>query len=102
MGKAYAFLYSSGVLYLRLQDGDPFAQYPDDADVPEGESEVAFRIRAATEIKGIGNELYKKASDLSCMKLQHSLVLSATVGKHGVCADMLVAYNRSIELCFGA
>ena len=51
-----------------LQDGDPFAQYPDDADVPEGESEVAFRIRAATEIKGIGNELYKKVSDgsLAC------------------------------------
>ena len=98
-----ALVYSSGMLYLHLQDGDPFAQYPDDADVPEGESEVAFRIRAATEIKGIGNELYKKASGFTCRKLHSTPVLFVTVGKHSVCANMFVAYNRrSIYLCFGA
>ena len=64
-----------------LQDGDPFAQYPDDADVPEGESEVAFRIRAATEIKGIGNELYKKASDgrFCTLVVKKELLLSCLV-----------------------
>lgn len=61
-----------------VQDGDPFAQYPDDADVPDGESEVTFRIRAATEIKGIGNELYKKARHLRavlCSQLHLSFML---------------------------
>ena len=42
------------------QEGDPYPQYPDDADVPEGQSEVAFRVKAATDIKALGNDLYKK------------------------------------------
>ena len=45
---------------LDMQEGDPYPQYPDDADVPQGQSEVAFRVKAATDIKALGNELYKK------------------------------------------
>ena len=43
-----------------MQEGDPYPQYPDDADVPQGQSEVAFRVKAATDIKTLGNDLYKK------------------------------------------
>lgn len=43
-----------------MQEGDPYPQYPDDADVPQGQSEVAFRVKAASDIKTLGNELYKK------------------------------------------
>lgn len=45
---------------LGMQEGDPYPQYPDDADVPQGQSEVAFRVKAATDIKSLGNDLYKK------------------------------------------
>ena len=45
---------------MDVQEGDPYPQYPDDADVPQGQSEVAFRVKAATDIKTLGNELYKK------------------------------------------
>lgn len=64
-----------------MQDGDPFAQYADDADVPEGETEVAFRIRAATEIKGIGNDLYKKA------RVMHSFMILSLIADSSAFAD---------------
>lgn len=48
------------------QEGDPYPQYPDDADVPEGQSEVAFRVKAATDIKALGNDLYKKVLPITC------------------------------------
>ena len=47
-----------------MQDEDPYPQYADDADIPEGESEVAFRVKAATDIKALGNDLYKKVARL--------------------------------------
>lgn len=46
--------------HVRWQDGDPYPQYADDADVPEGETEVIFRVKAASDIKALGNALYKK------------------------------------------
>lgn len=45
---------------MHVQEGDPYPQYPDDAEVPQGQSEVAFRVKAATDIKALGNDLYKK------------------------------------------
>lgn len=53
---------SKGKRLMLWQAGDPYPQYADDADVPEGESEVAFRVKAATDIKALGNDLYKKVS----------------------------------------
>ncbi|KAL3130719.1 hypothetical protein ABBQ38_000068 [Trebouxia sp. C0009 RCD-2024] len=50
------------------EEGDPYPQYPDDADVPEGQSEVAFRVKAATDIKALGNDLYKKGDHQSAIR----------------------------------
>lgn len=50
------------------QDEDPYPQYADDADIPEGESEVTFRVKAATDIKALGNDLYKKGEHSSAIK----------------------------------
>ncbi len=47
-----------------MQDEDPYPQYADDADIPEGKSEVTFRVKAATDIKALGNDLYKKVAGL--------------------------------------
>jgi hypothetical protein len=42
-----------------LQEGDPYPEWPEDAEAPEGQSEAAFRMAAAETIKGRGNELFK-------------------------------------------
>lgn len=51
-----------------LQEGDPYPQYADDADVPEGQSEVTLRIKAATDIKALGNEFYKKGDHAAAIQ----------------------------------
>ncbi len=43
-----------------LQEGDPFPEWPEDADLPEGEAEFSFRIAAAETIRSKGNELFKQ------------------------------------------
>lgn len=57
------------------QDGDPYPQYADDADVPEGETEVIFRVKAASDIKALGNALYKKG-DHSTAIIKYTKALS--------------------------
>ncbi|CAL5224429.1 g7113 [Coccomyxa viridis] len=42
------------------QEGDPYPEWPDDAEVPSGQSEVEYRLAAAETIKGRGNELFKQ------------------------------------------
>ena len=61
-----------------------------------------------------GSELLLKSKALAMSSIRRQvifysgscnpkLVLSVSVGKHDVCANILVAYNRRrIELCFGA
>ena len=43
-----------------MQEGDSYPEWPEDAEAPEGESEVSFRLAAAETIKGRGNELFKQ------------------------------------------
>lgn len=42
------------------QEGDPYPNWPEDAEVPPGQREVDFRMAAAEAIKGAGNELFKR------------------------------------------
>ncbi|KAK9815444.1 hypothetical protein WJX72_003733 [[Myrmecia] bisecta] len=42
------------------EEGDPYPAYPEDATVPEGEQELAFRSRAAEQVKARGNALFKE------------------------------------------
>ena len=58
--RAYNPKFCRRACVLDVQEGDPYPQYPDDADVPQGQSEVAFRVKAAADIKALGNDLYKK------------------------------------------
>jgi hypothetical protein len=49
------------------QEGDPYPEWPDDAEVAPGQSEVSFRLAAAEVIKAKGNELFKQASHKSLL-----------------------------------
>ncbi len=75
-----------------MQDEDPYPQYADDADIPEGESEVAFRVKAATDIKALGNDLYKKV-----LKLPRPRPMYATLIR--VMAHEWVLLNWSDVIC---
>ena len=46
-------------LCVLLQEGDPYPEWPEDAEAPEGQSEAAFRMAAAETIKSRGNKLFK-------------------------------------------
>ena len=48
------------VVHNWVQEGDPYPEWPDDAEVPSGQSEVEYRLAAAETIKGRGNELFKQ------------------------------------------
>ena len=45
---------------MPMQEGDPYPDWPEDAEVPPGQREVDFRMAAAEAIKGAGNELFKR------------------------------------------
>eukprot|EP00884_Botryococcus_braunii_P007198 jgi/Botrbrau1/1647/Bobra.0185s0057.1 len=42
------------------EDGDPFPEFPDDTDLPDGEDEFSFRIRASNTIRDRGNVLFNE------------------------------------------
>ena len=47
---------------LRLQEGDPYPEWPEDADTPMDEPEQQYRLQAAGAIRGKGNAYFKQAS----------------------------------------
>ena len=51
-----------------MQDGDPYPDFPEDGDLPEGDAEVKARMEAATAIKGRGNDLFKQVRGPSRVK----------------------------------
>lgn len=57
---------------LSWQEGDPFPEWPEDAEVPEGQSEAAFRMTAAETIKAKGNELFIQVSTPACQSTLRS------------------------------
>jgi len=57
-------LWDAKISAMLVQEGDPYPEWPDDAEVPAGESEVQFRLAAAETIKGRGNELFKQVRAL--------------------------------------
>ena len=64
-----------------MQDGDPYPEWPEDAEAPEGESEVSFRLAAAETIKGRGNELFKQERHRDAIAKYNKVRASAhTVG----------------------
>ena len=57
--------YSVGkVMPCMVQEGDPYPQWPDNAEVPESQSEVEFRLAAAKTIKGHSTRILKRNSTL--------------------------------------
>ena len=44
-----------------MQEGDPYPEWPEDAEVPAGQREAAFRLAAAEDIRAKGNTLFKEA-----------------------------------------
>ncbi|EIE27802.1 cyclophilin-type peptidyl-prolyl cis-trans isomerase [Coccomyxa subellipsoidea C-169] len=50
------------------EEGDPFPEWPEDAEVPEGQSEAAFRMAAAETIKAKGNELFKQGKNEEALR----------------------------------
>lgn len=42
------------------QEGDPFPEFPDDTDLPAGEDEVSFRLKASNMIRDRGNILFNE------------------------------------------
>ncbi|CAL8463756.1 g3290 [Coccomyxa elongata] len=46
-----------------IEEGDPYPEWPEDAEVPEGEAEVSFRIAAAETIRSKGNEFFKQGKN---------------------------------------
>ena len=53
---------SMGAVTSCMQDAnDPYPAYPEDADVPEGTTLIAFRMEAADKIRELGNGHFKQA-----------------------------------------
>ena len=49
-----------------MQEGDPYPEWPDDAEVPPGQREADFRLTAAEAIRAKGNALFKEVRQGQC------------------------------------